>query len=1047
MKKVIEHLAQKPMLSNILVGLIVVLGLMTIAGMRSNFLPNERISFISINVTYRGASPEELEQDVVNKIEDQLEGLKGIRRVTSTSAESFASVRVEILDDADPNEVLLDVSNAVSQITTFPDNVEEPQVFKEEILNYTMTVGIIGDVDRLLLKDYAKSIKDQLLLSPQLSQIDISGYPEEEIEIRIKESDLRAYEISFDDIALAIQNENVKSSGGEIKAGANNILIRLDNRAYAAQGLNDIIIKATDDGKIIRLKDIAEVYNQFTDKPDATFINGKKAVIMKINSRTEEDVIKNAAYVADYLEAFNQSNEVVKAVIVEDRSISLKDAIGTLQNNAWQGILLVLVILGLFLDPRIAFWIAFKIPVALLGMFMLSSFYDLTINQVSLFGTIVVLGVIVDDGVVVAENIYQRFQKGNSPLTAAVVGTLEVVPAILASLTTTALAFTLFFFIDGQLGDYFSNISFVVIATLIIALLESVFILPVHIVRSKALRKDYKPWKLTKRTNQSLLVVRDKFYQKVISFFVKVPVLAIVLVFICLVVTIASLATGTIKSTFFPTIDQDVITAKIELPLGTDDSITNEKLLQIEAAIERVDEYYTNLRADGEEVIKYSERVLSANSNEGAINIYMMEGDKRGIFSFDIADRIRQEVGPIPEATNLSYGSIAIFGKPVSIALLGNDMETLREAKSMLRAHLEKRTDLKDVTDTDKQGLPELTMKLTPKAKFLGLSEAQVFNHIRQGYFGVQVQDLQRGDEEIKVWLRYDESDRRRVDQLKDVRITTEDGASYPIGEVARFTKRSGVREINHQSGIREIKVEADVANLLVSVPQVLIETENSILAEIKKKYPNIRYTLEGEARLSGETQESSSAPLTVIFILIVTIILINYRSFSKTLSILSMLPFAFVGVAWGSYIHNVPVSIFSVLGMIALWGILINNGLVLISTYNDLIVTGKSAKEALLEAAISRFRPIVLTTITTVFGLAPLLLNNSVSAQFLKPTAIAISYGLIFGMVLSLVFLPSMLLLLMRIKSFYYKKVKGIQQATPASVDIELIEKGKQLV
>ena len=1042
MKQLISYLVQKPRLTDLFVVLIIVLGLLTAINMRSNFLPGEPVSFISVNVVYRGASPQELETDVVNKIEDNLDGLKGVRRVTSTSQESFANVRVEIVDDADPNEVLQDVSNAVDRITTFPTEVESPTVVKEEILNYTMTVAIFGSKSLSELKDYAKNIKDELLYSPQLSQIFLSGFPEEEIEVSFRESDLRTYNITFDEVNAAIRRENIKASGGKLKTGSQNILLRLDNRAYSAKGLRNIVVKTTLDGKIIRLDDVATVTDRFADKPDRTYINGKDAVILKVFSRAEEDILDNAAYVANFLETFNATHEGIKAEIIEDKSISLNDAIGTLQNNAWQGILLVLIVLGLFLNPRVAFWVAFKIPVALLGMFILSSFYDLTINQVSLFGMIVVLGVIVDDGVVVAENIYQKFTDGESALNAAIKGTVEVIPAIIASLATTALAFSLFFFLDGQLGDYFSDISFVVCATLFIALLETVFILPIHIARSKALTKKDKPWKLTQKTNNSLLWFRDKIYTKVIRFFVRIPIAGIVLVILLMVATVAAMGSGLIKGTFFPTIDQDLITAKIELPLGTDENITNQKLQQIEDAIWKVNENYTDQREDGEDVIKYAERVVGPNSDEGLINIYMMEGDRRGILSFEIADAIRQEVGAIPEATNLSYGSIAVFGKPVSIALLGSNFDDVRNAKKMLRDYLQNRDDLKDVTDTDKIGMPELEMELTEKARFLGLSEGQVFNQYRKGFFGLEAQSIQRGDEEVKVWLRYDEKDRKRLDQLENARFITPSGASYPIGEIARFKEKVGVREINHQNGIREIRVEADVASLLTSVPAVLAEAEATILTDIKDKYPNLRYTLEGEARLSGETQSSSQGPSTIVFILLIAIILFSYRSFSKAITILSMLPFAFIGVAWGSFVHNVPVSIFSILGMIALWGILINNGLVLISTYNDLLKTDRTAKEALKEAAISRFRPIVLTTITTVFGLAPLLLNNSVSAQFLKPTAIAIAYGLIFGTVLTLIFLPSVLTVLNSLKLFYHERLRGKKNITVTELDIELREK-----
>ncbi|MEM6843890.1 MAG: efflux RND transporter permease subunit [Bacteroidota bacterium] len=1025
MKKTIEFLAQRPALVNIFIGLIVVVGVFTMLSMRSNFLPPEPVSFITINTVYRGASPEEVEEEVVNKIEDNLQDINGILRVTSTATENNGNVRVELQEDADVNEVLQDINNAVDRITTFPEGIDTPVILKEEVLNYTMTVSLVGQVGLTTLKDYAKHIKDELILAPNLSQITISGYPEEEIEVRVRENDLRAYQLTFEEVSRAIQQTNIKASGGEIETSDRDILIRLDNRGYYAQELLSAVVKATPDGKVILLKDVAEVKNQFADKPDRTFINDQEAVTLKVFSRNQEDILENAEYVANYLAQFNEAHQGVEAVVIEDKSISLGSAIGTLVNNAWQGILLVLIVLGLFLHPRIAFWVAFKIPVALLGMFILSNFYDLTINQVSLFGTIVVLGILVDDGVVVAENIYQHYTDGKNPLRAALDGTLEVLPAIISSLTTTALAFSLFFFLDGQLGDYFSDISFVVCATLLIALLESLLFLPVHVARSKALRKDDKPWKLTQKTNESLIRFRDKVYVPIIGFGIRRPWVPIASVIAVMVLSVFAMGSGTIKSTFFPTIDQDVITASLELPLGTDESVVNERLKQMEGAIWQVNDRYSAQRDDSAQVVNYVERIVGPRSNEGKLNIYMMEGDKRGIQSFEIASAIRNEVGPIPEARNLSYGSVAVFGKPVSIALVGNDLAELRAAKTQLRDYLERRSDLKDVTDTDKQGVPELAMKLNAKARLLGLSEAQVFNQVRQGFFGLEVQSLQRGDEEVKVWMRYDKQDRQSVDQLENVRLRTPNGASYPIRALATFDNQTSVAAINHQEGTREIRVEADVANLLVSVPGVLAEAEATVLKDIQQQFPNVRYTLEGEARLSGKTQNSSQTPSIIILILMVTVLMLNYRSVSKTLAILMILPFAFVGSAWGTFLHGIPFSIFSVLGMIALWGILINNGLVLISTYNEELMKGKTVGESLKAAAISRFRPIVLTTITTVFGLAPLLLNNSISAQFIKPTAISVAYGLIFGIVLTLFFLPAVIISFHKLKEFYYLKMR----------------------
>ncbi|MEO0332077.1 MAG: efflux RND transporter permease subunit, partial [Bacteroidota bacterium] len=379
MKNTIEFLTQRPSLVNIFIGLIIVVGLFTLFSIRNTFFPSEPVNFISVNVVYRGASPQEVEEEVINKIEDNLQGLKGILRVTSTATESNGNVRIELKEDADVNEVLQDVNNAVDRITTFPAGTDTPVILKEEPLNYTMTVSLVGDVSLATLKDYAKHMKDELILSPSLSQITISGYPEEEIEVRVRESDLRAYELTFEEVSRAIQQTNLKASGGEVETDQRNILIRLDNRDYYAKGLLNTVVKATPDGKAILLKDVAEVKNRFADKPDATFINGQTAVTMTIFSRFQEDILDNAAYVADYMQQFNEGHKGVEAVIVEDKSLGLTTTIGTLTDNAWQGILLVLIVLGLFLHPRIAFWVAFKIPVALLGMFILSNFYEMTI--------------------------------------------------------------------------------------------------------------------------------------------------------------------------------------------------------------------------------------------------------------------------------------------------------------------------------------------------------------------------------------------------------------------------------------------------------------------------------------------------------------------------------------------------------------------------------------------------------------------------------------------------------------------------------------------
>lgn len=502
MRNIVKYFIQHPTIVNLFVILLIGIGLMSLLQTKRTAFPQQDIRFLSITIAYPGATPVEIEEGVTIKVEENLEGIQGIDRVTSTSQDNLALISVELEEGVDANIVLAEVKNAVDKINNFPQGVESPVVTKIEPIAITATIGIIGEAPLQTLNSYAEKVKDELLQYKGISQVFIEGIPDEEIEIRVRESDLRAYNLNFIEVRNAIQRANLETFGGNIKTGTENIKIKANEKGYYAKDLRDIVIRANPDGSVIRLHQVVDLQDRFADVPNARYFKSKKIASVSIYSLNEEDILENADYVKAYVSEFNQQHDGVELRMLEDGTIALQDRLKTMTNNGVVGFILVLLVLALFLDRYLALWVALKIPVAIVGMFLLAGIYGMTINTVSLFGFIVVLGILVDDGVVIGENIYQHAKEmGKPPLKAALDGTMEMVTPVLLSLSTTAVAFSMFLFLPTIAGDFFGEMAFVVIIVLLLAMIESFFILPSHLAHSKGLRSNHKPTKFEQAFN------------------------------------------------------------------------------------------------------------------------------------------------------------------------------------------------------------------------------------------------------------------------------------------------------------------------------------------------------------------------------------------------------------------------------------------------------------------------------------------------------------------------------------------------------------------
>ena len=1015
----------------------VVFGIFGMMTMKSSFFPLTPSKNITVNVTYPGASPQEMEEGIVQKIEENLIGLVGIDRVTSVSSENAATVNIETIKGYDIDVVLADVKNAVDRVPSFPSGMEPPVIAKREAKEESISFVLSGkEVNLKILKQIGRQVESDLRAIDGISQIAIEGYPDEEIEIAVKENQLRAYNLTFSEVASAVANANILVTGGNIKTDIEDYLIRASNRSYYGDELDNLIVKADRSGNIIRLSDVADVKDTWSESPDRTYYNGNSAIRFSVSSTNSEDLIFAADKTVEYIEDFNASHENVELNITRDASITLKERTKLLTENGLVGMLLVFVFLSLFLKPRLAFWVAFGLPVAFFGMFMFANYFDVTINVLSLFGMIIVIGILVDDGIVIAENIYHHVEMGKPPVRAAIDGTMEVIPPIISAVLTTIIAFSSFFFLDSRIGDFFGEVSIVVILTLLISLVEALIILPAHIAHSKAVTDRQKTYKFNRWAEEKMDWMRDKLYGPVLRFFLENKVLGFSIPIAMLILTIGGLGGGIIKSTFFPSISSDRVSITLTMPQGTNENITDSIVSIIETAAWEVSTDFTKKQTGNLEVVENVIRRIGPGTSKGTVLVNLLPGEKRDFPSPEIANAIREKVGQIYGVESLVFGSGSNFGgKPVSVSLMGNNIAQLKGAKEMLKDKLRNIAQLKDISDNDPAGIKEVKIELKDDAYLLGMSLNSVMAQIRNGFFGNQVQRFQRGRDEIKVWVRYNKENRSSIKDLDNMRIVTPSGDRVPLSEIANYKIERGEVSINHLSGKREIKVEADMKNPKESATDILTMIRGDIMTEIKAQYPTVEALYEGQNREASKFQKSAGIVFPVILILIYVVIAFTFRSYSQPLLLLMLVPFSLIGVGWGHWIHGSPINILSMLGIIALIGIMVNDGLVFIEKFNGFLKEGMTFDEALYSAGMSRFRAIFLTSLTTVAGLAPLIMETSRQAQFLIPMAISIAYGIAVATLQTLLLLPLFLSVANKVKVYLYWLRHGIM---PTNEEVE---------
>ncbi len=1018
MRKIIAYFIKFPVAVNVALFAIFIFGLGGLSRMNFSLYPQFPNKNININITYPGASPTEMEEGIVLKIEDNLKGIVGIDRVTSKSSENSAVITIETFEEYDINDMLQEVKNAVDRVPSFPVDMEPPIISKRERLNEVISMALSGtDVPLVTLKKIAYQVEDDIRNMEGISQVEITGFPKEEIEIAVRENDLRAKNLTFTEVSQAVARANILATGGNIKTKEEDYLIRATNRAYYADELDYIVIRADPGGSIIRLKDIASVKDKWSENPDRIYFNGNPAVQVRVQTTNDEEYLGASNLMRAYAQKFNEQRDNVQLNITSDRSVDLRDRTRILSENGLLGIILVLILLSLFLKPSLAFWVAFGLPVSFLGMFIIVP--DLiTLNFMSLFGMILVIGILVDDGIVIGENIYAHFEMGKSPTRAAIDGTMEVGTAIISAILTTVVAFSAFFFLEGRFGDFYYEVAVVVVVTLLFSLIEALIFLPAHIAHSRAMNKESQQFLLNKWADKAVNWVRDKLYSPVLRFFLTYRIFAFCIPLAFLILTVGAIGGGVIRTAFFPPFSSDRISVQLTMPEGTSEDITVALIERIEKAAVAVNEDFKEKQSGGKSVIQNMVRRVGPGISNATLELNLLVGEQRDFNSSIIANAVEEKVGPVYGVESLVFGAGRNFGgQPISISLTGANIKELKGAKEALKQNFKDNPRLKDITDNDPAGIKEIELTLKENAYLLGLNLNSVMSQVRAGFFGQAVQRFQRGRDEIRVWVRYDRAERESIKNLDDMWIVTPSRERVPLSEIANYSIERGEVSINHLNGIREIKVESDLKNADDSSVEIMANIQNVLMPEILARYPSVSPLYEGQSRETAKIGKSFRAILPVTFFLMYAIIAFSFRSYSQPLLLFLLIPFSLVGVAWGHWLHGYPVSMLSTLGVIALIGILVNDGLVLVSKFNVFLKKGLPFKEALYEAGRSRFRAIFLTSVTTVAGLMPLIYETSRSAKFLIPMAITIAYGIAYATFLTLFLLPLLLYLSNSIK------------------------------
>ena len=1037
MNRAIAWFAENAVAANLLMAMLVAGGLTAALRVPQKTFPDIDVEMISIGVEYRGAAPEEVEEGVCIRIEEAIEGVEGIDKIRSSAREGAGAVYVELLTGADESRVLDEIKNQVDAIDTFPDETEKPVVAQVTLRRPVLDVAISGPVDERTLKALGERVRDEVLALPGITQTELKLIRPFEISIEVSEASLRRHGLRFDDVVDAVRSSSLDLPGGGIKTAAGEILVRTKGQAYRGLEFEEIVVLTRRDGTRVSLGQVANVVDGFEDIDIEARFDGQPTAVVQVFRVGEQDVIGISEALKSYVaEAARSMPEGISLTIWQDDSTPLRSRRDTLLRNGGSGFLLVLAVLALFLRARVAFWVTLGVPISFLGALWLFVPLDVSINVISLFGFIVVLGILVDDAVVVGESVHTFQEQTGNRLEGAIRGTQEVAIPVIFGVLTTIAAFTPALMVPGPMGQVFSVMATVVIACLIFSLIESQLVLPAHLAHGhgkpevEARTAFQRRWKRIQRFfRTSLERFAQQLYRPALERALEWRHTAIAVAVMFLLVTVGHLASGRMHFSFFPPLEADFLAAWLTMPQGTPVETTSAEVRRIEASVEELraelDPEFAAadgslvkhiMASVGSQPFRERQRRGPAGSPAGSdggshlaeVVLELVPSEERAIRTSQVAQHWRRIVGGVPDAVELAYGSdLFSAGDAINVQLQSPDVGALREAADRLKTELARYPGVSDIADSFREGKQEVKLRIKPTAEPLGLTLRDLARQVRQAFYGEEVQRIQRGRDDVRVMVRYPEGERRSLSYLENTRIRTRDGTEVPFATVAEAELGRGFATIRRSDRMRVVNVTADVDRRVTTANDVLNDLQAGPLPRILADYSSLSYSLEGEQREQSRALTGLFSGLALALLVIYALLAVPLRSYSQPLIIMSVIPFGLVGAIAGHLIRGIDLCFMSVVGIVALSGVVVNASLVLVHNVNARRASGLSIRDALMAAGVGRFRPIVLTSLTTFAGLTPLMLERSVQAQFLIPMAVSLAFGVIFATGITLLVVP----------------------------------------
>ena len=1048
---------------NVLMVALMVIGGASLWRMRREVFPAFELEIVMVTVPYPGATPTDCEEAICQKIEESIRSIDGIKKVTSIAQEGAGYVLAELRSDVgDVQKVMSEIDREVNRIPSFPALTEDPQIQQITFREAAIRVGIVGPPDRsrqaeLKLRDVAETVRDEILTLSSVSSASIMGTRPYQIDVEIPEATLRSYNLSLQQVAAIIRAHNIELPGGQLKAEGQEILLRAKNQGRVGEEIRRLPLVTAPSGVVLTINDLGEVRDEFQDVTAIGEINGEPAMVVNVERTKTEDLLGMVDEVREYVSR-TELPDGYRFVVWGDSSQEVRGRLSLLLRNGAQGLLLVFLVLTLFLEMRLAFWVALGIPISILGAGAALAWGDQTLNMLSLFSFLVALGIVVDDAIVVGENIYAHIQSGKPLVQAAVDGTYEVMPSVTASVSTTIIAFGPMFFVSGVMGKFMAVIPFAVIAMLAISLWESIFVLPCHLSHKHTgffkflsiVAYPLRPlgialtW-LSQRSCRALEWVRDHVYMPSLRFSLNYPIVPVISAIAMFMVTFGLVRGGIVPSILFPKTDNNNLQATISFPDGTPAVETDEATKRMEAAVRRVsnriaqerakesglsvEEIYQTPDYQGDGPVRMTYRDLGtitntqnaaggggSGSHVGQIFVELFDTEVRDIHSDKLLSMWREEAGEFPGVERVTYGTIGVGpgGKAIEFKLLATSqhVDQLLAATEDTKDRLAEFAGVYDIADDNAPGKWEFQFRVKESALATGVTPMDLGETVRNSYFGAEVMRLQRGRHEVKLMVRYPEAERTSLVNFRELRVRTGDGVERPITELAEVDLQRGFSEINRVDQMRSITISADLDETKANAELIIAELQKSFVPKLQEEYPDVSVRWEGQREQSRESVGSLRTGFGIAILAMFVLLVLQFRSYAQPILILTIVPFGMIGAVWGHAVLGLPLTLFSMFGLVALSGVVINDSIVLIDFINALVRSGTPIRQALLEAGQRRFRPIMLTSMTTIAGLIPLMTERSFQAQLLIPMAASLAFGLMLATFLVLLLVPTFYLI-----------------------------------